>query len=271
MLDFYFGIVYNSSMLVGYFFDLDGTLYNNRYHSVSPKIIEALWELKKRGNRLFVATSRTERELDHLPKDLREFPFDARILDGGSRIVSANGENLFFRPISSSMVEDIQSFCEDHELIWRYSTFHGNYWGAQPSFYEHHAYYDLYLCAPIYEEYTSKKQVLNILIFIEDGQDKNDFKKRIQDCSIIDFGQAMELREKTVDKIHAVKWCQDKFNLDSILCFGDGENDVEMIKGADVGICMGNGHPKLKKVADHVIQNVDQDGIYHFLKDSHKI
>ena len=34
----------------------------------------------------------------------------------------------------------------------------------------------------------------------------------------------------------------------------------------DHGLCMGNGHPRLKAVADEVIQSVDQDGVYQYLK-----
>ena len=68
-------------MAVGYFFDLDGTLYTHRTHDVSSNTIKALNILKEKGNRVFLATSRTMAELDHLPSSLRQFPFDGRILE----------------------------------------------------------------------------------------------------------------------------------------------------------------------------------------------
>ena len=74
-----------------------------------------------------------------------------------------------------------------------------------------------------------------------------------------------------VDKIEAIQWCKERFDLDTVICFGDGQNDIEMIRQADLGICMQNGHPDLKKVADLVIGDVNEDGIYQFLNESHRI
>ena len=81
----------------------------------------------------------------------------------------------------------------------------------------------------------------------------------------------MEIRANHVDKIEAIQWCKERFDLDTLICFGDGQNDIEMIRQADLGICMQNGHPDLKKVADLVIGDVNEDGIYQFLNESHRI
>ena len=48
-------------------------------------------------------------------------------------------------------------------------------------------------------------------------------------------------------------------------CFGDGTNDIDMLKLADVGVAMGNACDTLKEVSDVVIGRVDEDGIYNFL------
>ena len=44
--------------------------------------------------------------------------------------------------------------------------------------------------------------------------------------------------------------------------FGDSMNDLEMIRAAGVGICMGNGSETLKKAADEVCAPVGEDGLY---------
>ena len=49
------------------------------------------------------------------------------------------------------------------------------------------------------------------------------------------------------------------------MAFGDGENDIEMIKQADIGIAMKNGCDKVKEIADHITDSVDEDGIYTYL------
>lgn len=53
--------------------------------------------------------------------------------------------------------------------------------------------------------------------------------------------------------------------MENVMAFGDQLNDLEMLSTVGVGVAMGNGHEKLKAVADHVAAPLDQDGIYRFL------
>lgn len=45
------------------------------------------------------------------------------------------------------------------------------------------------------------------------------------------------------------------------IAFGDGENDLMMIKRAGIGVAMGNGVATLKRTADHVTASNDEHGI----------
>lgn len=49
--------------------------------------------------------------------------------------------------------------------------------------------------------------------------------------------------------------------------FGDGNNDVEMLKYVGTGVAMGNAVDQAREAADHVTRTVDHDGIYYGLKD----
>ena len=53
--------------------------------------------------------------------------------------------------------------------------------------------------------------------------------------------------------------------MDNVMAFGDQLNDLEMLSTVGVGVAMGNGHEKLKAIADHVAEPLEQDGIYRFL------
>ena len=46
-----------------------------------------------------------------------------------------------------------------------------------------------------------------------------------------------------------------------VLAIGDGENDVEMVKLAGVGVAMGNGMAVLKEAADFVTTTNEEDGV----------
>lgn len=39
-------------------------------------------------------------------------------------------------------------------------------------------------------------------------------------------------------------------------------NDLEMLQAAQTGVCMDNGSPSLKKIADMVCPSVTEDGLY---------
>ena len=50
------------------------------------------------------------------------------------------------------------------------------------------------------------------------------------------------------------------------MAFGDGENDIPMIRFAGIGVAMGNGGEKVKAAADYVTDSVDNDGIEKALR-----
>ena len=54
-------------------------------------------------------------------------------------------------------------------------------------------------------------------------------------------------------------------NIDETMAFGDGGNDISIVREAGVGVAMGNAGDALKEVSDVVIGRVDEDGIYNFL------
>ena len=54
--------------------------------------------------------------------------------------------------------------------------------------------------------------------------------------------------------------------IEETMAFGDGGNDIPIIKQAGIGIAMGNANASVKEVADYVTASVDEDGIYKALK-----
>jgi len=52
-----------------------------------------------------------------------------------------------------------------------------------------------------------------------------------------------------------------KIPAEQVLAIGDGENDIEMIQLAGIGVAVGNAHQKLKDAANHVVASNDEDGV----------
>lgn len=53
--------------------------------------------------------------------------------------------------------------------------------------------------------------------------------------------------------------------LDQFICFGDGENDIEMLENAGLGVAMGNALDSVKEASDDVTLTNEEDGVYHYL------
>ena len=49
------------------------------------------------------------------------------------------------------------------------------------------------------------------------------------------------------------------------MAFGDSENDIEMLEFVGMGIAMGNATDDVKHAADHVTDDIDEDGIWKAL------
>lgn len=72
-----------------------------------------------------------------------------------------------------------------------------------------------------------------------------------------------ELINKAFNKGMAVERLCDYLGhpIADTIAFGDSMNDLEMIQTAGLGVCMGNGSPALKKIADEVCPPVQEDGL----------
>lgn len=75
----------------------------------------------------------------------------------------------------------------------------------------------------------------------------------------------LELMPKRATKANAVQTLKKLLNCDKVVVFGDGENDIDMFKSADVGIAVSNAHEKLKEIATCVIDSNDQDAVARWL------
>ena len=55
------------------------------------------------------------------------------------------------------------------------------------------------------------------------------------------------------------------------MAFGDGNNDIEMLKAVGNGIAMGNASDDLKAISEQICGHVAEDGIYYFCKENNLI
>ena len=64
-------------------------------------------------------------------------------------------------------------------------------------------------------------------------------------------------------KAQALAWLGQKLGVDpkAMMAIGDGENDLDMIEFAGVGVAMGNAPPAIQAAADFVTASNTADGV----------
>ena len=60
-------------------------------------------------------------------------------------------------------------------------------------------------------------------------------------------------------------------SLDNVIAFGNGENDIDMLKIAGTGIAMDNSFDTVKEVADAICEDNEHDGIGKYLEGENKM
>ena len=71
-----------------------------------------------------------------------------------------------------------------------------------------------------------------------------------------------DTKQKGIDEI--IRYFDIK--LEDTMAFGDGGNDISMLRHAAIGVAMGNANDDVKETADYITTSVDEDGIQKALK-----
>ncbi len=77
----------------------------------------------------------------------------------------------------------------------------------------------------------------------------------------------LEAVNSGISKGTALKKISEELNIspNNIICFGDGENDISMLKFANISVAMKNSNKNVKHSANFTCDTNDNNGIYKFL------
>lgn len=243
------------------FFDIDGTIYEHRLHDFPHSTQSALYRLKEKGYRIVIATSRCRMEMQHTPSFFRKFPFDAIIYDGGA-VIEIDHEVVMEKTIDESDMEQIIQLCNKKQLYMRYANYAVDYFNRPFPVELSDIYFQLYLMVPTVKPYVNEK-VTNLLLYADD-ESMARLRKTLRASNIVDHQSLYEITANQVNKATAIEELIRRwgYTMSEVIAFGDGYNDVEMLKHSGIGVAMGNACDEAKAVADYVTDSVSCDGIY---------
>lgn len=98
----------------------------------------------------------------------------------------------------------------------------------------------------------------------------DEIKKPFEDRLAIYFSAPfyLEIMAKGIDKANSLNILCQKLGIskDEVIAFGDGQNDMSMIKFAGLGVAMANAGDEVKEAADEITLSNNEDGIAHTLE-----
>lgn len=257
-------------MIKALFFDIDGTLVSFKTHQIPESTVEALTLAKEKGIKVFISTGRPFPLINNL---------DAikNLIDG---YITTNGAYCFIGDdiISCNDIpkEDVNTVITESKRV------------GFPCMVVGEKELTMYNTESNPELVMKISKLLNVPCINKELPIENVLKYRIiQLTPFIDEIQESLLLPR-LNNIESGRWCHDfsdftakginkakglmdiinhcKLNLSETMAFGDGGNDLSIVKAAGIGVAMGNANEILKDSADYITTSVDEDGIYNALK-----
>ena len=271
--------------------DLDGTLLQSN-HSMTEETAAYLRELDHDGFRVMVTTGRSATTVyEHIRRLQFQRPIPVVCSNGARGLLchvnetddSMVVEELFSIPVPQDIVTRTIALAKELGHVTQYYV--GEHIYANPSQPSHliltELYQELTGCTTIYvqDDFQQASEQglpskLLVLCPVEQQEAMMEaFYKEFDNtmATIIhgSMGWFLEVLHPQVCKGHGLtKICQFlNIDINHVLAFGDGDNDLEFIQLAGRGIVMKNGRDVVKQVADEVIDLTnDEDGVRRTLQ-----
>ena len=251
-------------MVKAIFFDVDGTLLSHESKDVPVSARKALEELKQKGIHVVAATGRHILEMADLP--VNDISFDSYITLNGQLCLNQNKDLVFGNPLENEEKEAIIQLFNEKEIpvmMIEKDRIYMNFVND----YVRKAQADVSTCVFDCDEYTGN-DIYMVSVYIDSSRE-DEFRKKFSNCLVTrwhDLG--IDIVSKTGGKVAGIKRYLEMYNIDikDTMAFGDGENDLEMLKFVNLGVAMGNGKDIVKQEADYVTSDIDDDGVYNALK-----
>ena len=246
------------------FFDIDGTLLSHKTGRVPESTEASIMKLHDKGIKSIICTGRDLGELEKLP--IMHLPFDGYLTLNGNLCLDQDKVKFAGNEIDPGEVDILVRIFQASKIPFVLIG-------------ETHRYInyvdDVVIdtqnstkgTIPDIGEYKGEK-IYQCLAFVKEKERKM-LESTLDMCTITSWNETgIDIISKSGGKAAGLELFLAKYNLRraDTMAFGDGQNDIDMIKYAGTGIAMGNGVPALKEAADYVTTDIDDDGIYNALK-----
>lgn len=278
--------------------DLDGTLLNS-YGEVSNENKQAIINVINSGVEVVLSSGRIGDSVESIANELGANNY--YISGNGSMLYNMKEEKVEYENfIEKEKMLKLIKICDENSIY--YSIYTENMVITKSLKYNV-AFYNYENSKKAFDKRTNINIVQNIYEYVKNLEENKFLKITICDDSEIIFSRIIdkfkkinnidvldvahmsrkiikdgteevpveyyytEITNKNVDKWTAIEYLIRKINIkkEEVIAIGDNMNDEIMIKNAGLGVSMGQANPKIKKIADVVTQDNNNNGVAFIL------
>ena len=240
------------------FFDIDGTLAMGT--DVPASAAAAIERVRANGDLVFICTGRARA---YAEKNFGQYA-DGFVCCNG-RLAFSGAEHLYEAPLSCEQVTSIVATLDELEAGYCFFEEWKAYYGGERAY------------RPIAEGILGLGELgdgvepatiraFNFDVYFEDADHRSRIAKALAStCLLNPHGPhpSADMTVLGVDKGDAVRNVAKSLGVDlqDTYAFGDGINDLCMLKAAGHGIAMGNAMDEVKAAAEFVTRDITDDGV----------
>ncbi len=244
-----------------FFFDVDGTIFSLKTKSIPESTRKAIKSLREKGIKVIVATGRSVNDLSHI----KHIDFDGFLTFNGGYCMTVDGQVMYRKVINPDDIKNLIDYSEKSDvsfsLMYEDSVRISK---ESPQVLELYRQDDIPVPPFMNKENLDIENVLQVNVFI--GPEMEDsFMREIMPNSLSSRWTPLfaDVNPEGVSKQGGVEYFCKYFNIDlsETMAFGDGGNDISMLKSVKIGVAMGNAGDNVKESADFITEDVDNHGI----------
>lgn len=256
--------------------DMDGTLLNTD-KEVSERTLKAVKGASEKGVKIAICTGRV----------FTSAHFYSELIGVKAPVIASNGayvrekdrdEVIYKGLLGIDNCKKVLSICQKYGLQPHYNTSTTIF--TEKILYSSEYYTALNKTLPegskiiiqLVEDWEkifelNKYEILKCIVQDVDDEKIQMAKAELQEVGSMEvvssFDRNFEIMNKGVSKGRAVEILANYYGIvkEEIMCIGDNDNDMSMIKLAGIGVAMGNGIESIKKIAQFITDTNDNDGV----------
>ena len=255
-------------------FDMDGTVLNSD-KKITPRTQAAIAGLKERGVSVVVSTGRNLAEIVDYRDDFKTMSYGI-LISGGMLFDFINDKPIKIHGLDeATILQLIDMGLEERAMIHLHTVRHSI---AREEDIKNMAAFDMGIYQNMFDricvrcadpkEYVRAHpgEVIKVNLYHRSKESRDRNFARIKPLNLsISFAEAfnLEMSPANITKGSGLRELCDflKIDISETVAIGDAPNDTEILKTAGLAVAMGNASDEIKKLADLVTLDNDNDGV----------